>query len=145
VSFSSGDKKNLTKMLLRPLGTTEVKQKFEALLNDFQPDIVHLNNIHTHLSPVLAEIAHKKQIKVIWTLHDYKLLWPRYDCLKEGKACHLCFSNKFNVVKYKCMKNNLVASALAYVEAKKWSKEKLEKFTDVFICPSEFMFYFRCP
>jgi glycosyltransferase involved in cell wall biosynthesis len=37
------------------------------------------------------------------------------------------------------MKNNLFASMLAYLEAEKWSKEKLEKYTDVFICPSEFM------
>jgi len=139
VSFSSGNKKNLAKKILRPLVATEVKQKFTALLNDFQPDIVHLNNIHTHLSPVLAEIAHKKQIRVVWTLHDYKLLCPRYDCLRNGKPCCLCFSYKFNVMKYKCMKNNLFASVLAYLEAKKWSKERLEKYTDAFICPSEFM------
>ena len=139
VSFSSSSKKNLAKTVLRPLGATEVKQKFTALLNDFQPDIVHLNNIHTHLSPVLAEIAHKKKIRVIWTLHDYKLLCPRYDCLRNGVSCSLCFSDKFNALKYKCMKNSLFASALAYLEARKWSKAKLEKYTDVFICPSEFM------
>jgi len=139
VSYSSVGGKNLAKVVLRPLGTKDVKQKFTAILNDFQPDVVHLNNIHTHLSPVLAEIAHKKQIRVVWTIHDYKLLCPRYDCLKNGIHCRLCFSNKINVLKYRCMKNSLFASALAYLEAKKWSKEKLEKYTDVFICPSEFM------
>jgi len=139
VSYSSDGGKNLVKAALRPLGTKDVKQKFTALLDDFQPDVVHLNNIHTHLSPVLAEIAYKKQIRVVWTIHDYKLLCPRYDCLKNGVHCRLCFSNKINVLKYKCMKNSLLASALAYLEAKKWSKEKLEKYTDVFICPSEFM------
>jgi glycosyltransferase involved in cell wall biosynthesis len=72
VSYSSGGWKNLSEKFLRPLGTKEVRKKFTALLNDFQPDVVHLNNIHTHLSPVLAEIAHKRQIRVVWTLHDYK-------------------------------------------------------------------------
>ena len=139
VSYSPGDKENLVKTVLRPLGAKEVKQKFTALLNDFQPDVVHLNNIHTHLSPVLAEIAHEKQIRTVWTLHDYKLLCPRYDCLRNGAACRLCFSNKINVLKYKCMKNSLFASTLAYWEAGKWNKNKLEKYTDVFICPSEFM------
>jgi len=139
VSYSLGSKKFPLKTALRPLGAKEVKQKFTALLNDFQPEIVHLNNIHTHLSPVPAEIAHKKQIRVVWTLHDYKLLCPRYDCLRSGMTCRLCFSNKFNALKYKCMKNSLSASILAYAEAKKWNKEKLEKYADVFICPSEFM------
>ena len=46
--------------LLRPFGTNEVKRKFTALLDDFCPDIVHLNNIHSQLSPVIAEIAHQK-------------------------------------------------------------------------------------
>ena len=139
VSYSPDDKKNLVKAVLRPLGEIEVKQKFTALLNDFQPDVVHLNNIHTHLSPVLAEIAYKRQIRIVWTLHDYKLLCPRYDCLRNGAQCQLCFSDNINVLKYKCMKSSLFASTLAYLEARKWSKEKLEKYTNVFICPSGFM------
>jgi len=139
VSYSSGGDKSLMKVVLRPLGAKEVKQKFTMLLNDFQPDVVHLNNIHTHLSPVLAEIAHQKQIRVVWTIHDFKLLCPRYDCLRNGKFCRLCISSTINVLKYRCMKNSLFASALAYLEAVKWNKEKLEKYTDVFICPSEFM------
>jgi len=139
VSYSSGNKKNLIKAVWRPLGSGDVKHKFTALLDDFQPDVVHLNNIHTHLSPVLAEIAYKKQIRVVWTLHDYKLLCPRYDCLRNGIPCRLCFSDKTGVLKHKCTKNSLFASSLAYVEAKKWSREKLEKYTHVFICPSEFM------
>ena len=139
VSYSPGSRKNLVKGVLRPLGENEVKKKFTALLNDFQPDVVHLNNIHTHLSPVLAEIAYKKHIRVVWTLHDYKLLCPRYDCLRNGAGCTLCFSDKIQVLKHKCMKNSLFASTLAYLEAKKWSKGKLEKYTNVFICPSECM------
>ena len=139
VSYSSDRGKNLVKTVLRPLGDTEVKQKFTALLNDFQPDVVHLNNIHTHLSPVLAEIAYKKQIRVVWTMHDFKLLCPRYDCLRNGARCNLCFSNTIHVLKNRCMKNSLFASVLAYLEAKKWNKENLEKYTDAFICPSEFM------
>jgi len=139
VSYSSSSVKNIMKSVLRPLGVREVKQKFTALLDKFQPDIVHLNNIHTHLSPVLAEIAHKKQIRVVWTIHDFKLLCPRYDCMRAGSFCQLCFSNKINVLKYKCMKNSLFASVLAYLEAIKWNKEKLEKYTNAFICPSEFI------
>jgi len=139
VSYSSGRGKNLLKIVQRPLGAADVRKKFTTLLDDFKPDVVHLNNIHTHLSPVLAEIAHKKQIRVVWTLHDYKLVCPRYDCLRNGVGCRLCFSDKINVLKYKCMKNSMFASILAYLEAKKWSKEKLELYTDVFICPSGYM------
>ncbi len=126
--------------LRRPFGTKEVKHKFRALLDDFKPDVVHLNNIHTQLSPVIAEIAHSRNIKVVWTLHDYKLLCPRYDCLRNGKTvCEECFTDKHKVLDYKCMKNSRLASIIAYQEAIKWNRERLEKCTDTFICPSQFM------
>ncbi len=126
---------------MRMFGLGEVKRKFNSLLNDFKPDVVHLNNIHTQLSPVIARLAHERGIKVIWTLHDYKLLCPRYDCLRNGnKICEECFANKHKVLEYKCMKNSKLASMLAYKEAMKWSREKLESYTDTFICPSQFMY-----
>ena len=48
---------NLIPSLLRPFGSAEVRTKFNKLLNDFKPDIVHLNNIHSQLSPILSVLA----------------------------------------------------------------------------------------
>lgn len=140
ISFSISNNSNLFESFIRPFGTSEVKTKFKALLNDFQPDVVHLNNIHTQLSPIVAELAQKYGSKVVWTLHDYKLLCTRYDCLRnDTQVCELCFQNKTNVLKYKCMKNSLVASVIAYLEAVKWNKDTLNKYVDTYICPSVFM------
>lgn len=125
---------------MRPFGTSEVQKKFSTLLDNFQPDIVHLNNIHSQLSPVIAELAYQKGIKVVWTLHDYKLLCPRYDCLRNGEMiCEECFADKHKVLEYKCMKNSRLASFLSYREAVKWNRERLEACIDKFICPSGFM------
>lgn len=138
VKFANGGKG--IDAVMRPFGSKEVVRKFNALLDDFNPDIVHLNNIHSQLSPVVAEIAHRRHIKVVWTLHDYKLLCPRYDCLRNGNIiCEACFNNKWNVLKYRCMKNSCAASVLAYGEAVCWNRERLKKCTDFFICPSQFM------
>ena len=138
--------KNMSKVkaFTRPFGSREVRRKFKSLLNDFQPDVVHLNNIHTQLSPVIAELAHEHGCRVVWTLHDYKLLCPRYDCLREisGKLanCELCFNgNKKACLEYKCMKGSKLASFIGYREAVTWNRERLEKATDVFVCPSQFM------
>lgn len=125
----------------RPFGSQEVKRKFVRLLDDFRPDVVHLNNIHTQLSPVIAELAHRRGIRVVWTLHDYKLLCPRYDCLRGGEeVCEKCFvGDKAPCKAYKCMKGSTLASLIGYEEAVKWNRERLESCTDVFICPSSFM------
>lgn len=138
VRFKPGP--GMLEAFMRPFGTGEVKKKFTALLDDFQPDVVHLNNIHSQLSPVIAELAHQRGISVVWTLHDYKLLCPRYDCLRNGDTvCEACFIDKHKVLEYKCMKNSKVASFLSYREAMKWTRERLESCTDTFIGPSQFM------
>lgn len=134
---------NMSKLMAftRPFGSSEVKAKFNKLLDDFKPEIVHLNNIHTHLSPIIAELAHNRGIKVVWTLHDYKLLCPRYDCLRNGNdICELCFNeDKSSCKTYKCMKGSTLASLIGYKEATTWNRRRLEACTDVFICPSKFM------
>jgi len=139
VDYSKGSIINRIKQITRPLNSFEVRKKFNQFLLDYQPDIVHLNNIHSQLSPVLAELAHKRNIPVVWTLHDYKLLCPRYDCMRNGKPCELCFDKKKNVIKYNCMKGSKIASVLAYAEAVYWNQLKIEKYTNIFICPSKFL------
>lgn len=135
--------KNMSKLMAftRPFGSHEVKSTFKKLLDDFKPDVVHLNNVHTQLSPVMAELAHQRGIKVVWTLHDYKLLCPRYDCLKNGNTiCETCFNgDKKACLDNKCMKGSKLASFIGYKEAVTWNRERLEACTDVFICPSQFM------
>ena len=139
VSFDGGMSKQW-QALQRTLGRGDVRERFEAVLDDFKPDVVHLHNIHSYLSPVVGELAHKRGIRVVWTLHDYKLLCPRYDCLRGGKPCEKCLtSSKLNVLTHRCMKGSLPASGVAWLEAMKWNRRRLERNTDLFICPSQFM------
>lgn len=144
---------NMWKAFMRPMGTNDVKLKIEALINDFHPDVMHLGNIHSQLSPILAEVAHNHAIRVVWTLHDYKLLCPRYDCLQpNGSICEECFSpnrlsidnnkkipNPTTCLKHRCIKNSLLASFIGWAEMKKWNHDCLTLITDRWICPSNFM------
>lgn len=139
VTFGGG-MSNQWRALQRTLGRGDVRERFEAVLDDFKPDVVHLHNIHSYLSPVVGELAHKRGIRVVWTLHDYKLLCPRYDCLLGSQPCEKCFNGaKHNVLTHKCMKGSLPASGVAWFEALKWNRRTLVKNTDMFICPSQFM------
>ena len=54
VSFSSISLSGKIKAARRILWGTGVRSGFEKILDSFQPDIVHLNNIHSYLSPVVA-------------------------------------------------------------------------------------------
>ena len=140
VNFGSKAPFKLLSAVRRPFGVNEVKAKWNKLLKDFQPDIVHLHNIHSQLSPLIAQEAKKQNIPVIWTLHDYKLLCPAYTFMdNNGKVCEDCLQAPKAVIKKQCIKGSKLASYLGYFEAKKWNKEKLQFYTDSFISPSKFL------
>jgi glycosyltransferase involved in cell wall biosynthesis len=139
VNFSSSGFSGKTSSVIRIFHSSETAHKFKRLLDDFRPDVVHAHNIHSYISPLVVEIAHKKGIRVVWTLHDYKLICPTYTCLRNGKICEACFRDKSNVFKYKCMKNSRLAGLLAWMEAGYWNREKLSAVTDLFISPSLFL------
>lgn len=132
-----GNKLNAAKRLM---GWGDIKASFNKILDDFKPDIVHLHNIHSYLSPMLAKLAKRRGCRVVWTLHDYKLVCPSYACLLYGKPCEKCIGRgKMQVLKNRCMKGSLAASAMAYIEALKWNRNVLDRYADAFICPSQFM------
>ncbi|MBN1181908.1 MAG: glycosyltransferase [Bacteroidales bacterium] len=139
IDFNKRSLRSFISLLVRPFGSSEVSVKFTRLINDFKPDIVHLNNIHSQLSPVIALISHKYNIPVVWTLHDYKLICPAYLLLSNGKPCVACLDNKWSVVKKRCIKNNWLASLVAYWEARYWNSSRLSEITDRFISPSNFL------
>ena len=122
VSFFHSSISGRLKAALRVFGVG-IKENYKKILDEFQPDIVHLNNIHSYLSPIVAKLSYERGIKVIWTIHDYKLICPTYSCLYKKVPCEACFSNKANVIFRKCMKNNLFASFLAWGEAVYWNKK----------------------
>ncbi len=139
VDFNKRNFNSLISLLERPFGSPEVRRKFSRLIRDFNPDVIHLNNIHSQLSPVLALMGHRNNIPVVWTLHDYKLICPAYLLLNRGKICESCLESKWSVVRKKCIKSNFLASIVAYFEAQYWNTPKLNRITDLFISPSNFL------
>ena len=132
---------NMTKLdaFTRPFGARQVMKGFSRLMDDFKPEVVHLNNIHTQLSPVIAKIAHEKGARVVWTLHDTKLVCPCYTCTRDGKWCTECFTDKKAVIRHRCMPGGLPGAVIGYLEAQKWNKEVLQEYVDLFLPPSKFM------
>lgn len=139
INFKKKNIANLIAGIFRPFGVPEVKYKWNQLLNDFEPDIIHCHNIHSQLSPVIAKIAKKKKIPIVWTLHDYKILCPAYVLRRGANICEACISSKINVIKHKCIKKSSLASIIGYLESKYWNSTKLQCYTDIFIAPSNFI------
>lgn len=52
------------------------KKIIEDIIRDFQPDVIHTNNLY-EISPVMWKVAKKHNIKLVHTVRDYTLLCPK--------------------------------------------------------------------
>ncbi len=98
----------------------EAEKKMNQLLNEFQPDIVHLHNIYHQLSPSILRPIRRCGIPVVMTLHDYKLISPNYSLFVRGKVWEGAKDGAYwKCVRDRCVKNSraksIVCSAEAYI------------------------------
>lgn len=73
----------------------EAKKKFAALVEQERPDIVHIHNIYHHISPSILDVCKKKNIPVVQTVHDYKLVCPNYKLFAAGRIDEGCLKGNY--------------------------------------------------
>ncbi len=120
----------------------EAYRKFLSLLKAESPDIVHLNNINFQITPSVIFAARKRDIPVVWTMHDPQLVCPCHRLYIEhlGKVCTMCIKGDIiNCVKNRCFKGSWLRSYIGYLESKKYYRSDIYNYVSKFICPSRFM------
>ena len=99
----------------------EAKRKFEALLEEFQPDVIHLNLVHRQLTFSILDAPYLKKhhVPVVYTAHDYSLICPVYTMINgKGEICDACIHGDYShVLKNVCTKGSKAKSGLSYMEA----------------------------
>ena len=121
----------------------EAKRKFDALLEEFKPDVIHMNNVHRQLTLSILDAPYLKKhhVPVVYTAHDYILLCPAYTMVNgRGEVCDACLDKHFmHAVKNACVKGSHAKSALASMEAEFLKLHHSYDKIDLIIAPSEFM------
>jgi glycosyltransferase involved in cell wall biosynthesis len=96
----------------------EAQKKLKQLLQDFPADVAHLHCIYHHLSPSIIPTLRDAGVPVVMTAHDLKIACPAYKMLNETGICEKCKGgNLLNVVKHRCVRDSLAASAIVMVES----------------------------
>ena len=146
LDFSAGIPRNLHAPL-RIIYNGQARRKIRAVLEDFRPDAVHLNNIHFHLTPsVILEIARYRretgrQVRIVYTAHDYQLVCPSHGLFDRNfQVCEKCLQGNYtHCLRTKCMKNSYLKSFLAMADAYFWKYNPAYDQIDAIICPSRFL------
>ena len=56
----------------------EAYKKIGKVLDNFKPDIVHMNNINFQLTPSIIYAIKKRNIPLVQTVHDYQMICPNH-------------------------------------------------------------------
>lgn len=123
--------------------SNEAKRKFNELLEDFKPDVIHLNLVHRQLTFSILDAPYLKThiVPVIYTAHDYIPVCPACTMLDgAGNVCDDCLSGDFSAcTRKRCVKSSKAKSLLATEEAKFLHRHGSYNKIDRIIAPSEFM------
>ena len=120
----------------------EAKKKLGKVLDDFKPDIVHMNNINFQLTPSIIYAVKRRNIPLVQTVHDYQMICPNHllYSFNETKPCERCIKgSKLNCFKHSCIHGSKVKSLIGAIEAKLYSILKTYKKVDLYVCPSRFL------
>ena len=140
VENSDMNSKNVFKALA-VIYSKKNKKAMEKALDDFKPDIVHLNNFQRQLSASIIKPIKKRNIPIVFTAHDLQAICPAIVMLdNEKNICDKCIKGKYiNCIKGKCVKNSSLKSLLGAIEGKYYRDNKIyTKQINKIITPSEF-------
>ena len=115
-------------------------KKMQEAIDDFKPDIVHLNNFQRQLSASIVDCCKKNNIPMVLTAHDMQAICPASAMLYKGEICEDCIKNGYSsCIKKSCIKGSKMKSILGVLEAKYYRKNNIYSKIDFIITPSEFL------
>ena len=148
MDFHGGSKLSKLTYPVKTIYSSEARKKIRLVLDDFQPDVVHLNNFNYQLTPsMILEIVKwrkkaGKKCKIIFTAHDYQLVCPNHmlNNPNSHKNCEKCLGGHYmNCIKGKCIHGSTAKSVIGALEAYFWKYAGTYRYIDTMICCSQFM------
>ncbi len=120
----------------------ESYRKIGKVLDDFKPDVVHMNNINFQLTPSIIYAVKKRGIALVQTVHDYQMICPNHLLYNfdKNEPCEKCLGGSYiNCIKNRCIHSSRIKSILGVIEAKLYRFLGTYKKVDLYICPGSFL------
>lgn len=91
----------------RMIWSHETHQSFAAILDANRPDLVHVHNTFMVISPSIYSACSERDIPVVQTLHNFRLLCPASSLFRDGVVCEECVDQGlFRSVLHGCYRNS---------------------------------------
>ena len=115
--------------------------EIQEVIRNFRPDIMHVHNYWLVLTPSIFASAKKCGVPTVLTLHNYRLICPGGQFLRNNKICELCLDGSpLRAILYCCYPGGSILKSLLsvrlYLETRK--RKYLSSVLDAYIALSDF-------
>lgn len=133
---------------IKTIYSSEARKQIRKVLDDFKPDVCHINNFNYQLTPsiILEIVKWRKEegnnCRIVYTAHDSQLVCPMH--LMQNpitkQPCTKCLGGHYkNCIKGRCIHGSFAKSVIGYIEATYWNARNTYKYFDAVISPSYFL------
>lgn len=120
--------------------STDSYRQIRQFIRREHPDIAHFHNTLPLISPAAYYACQDEGVPVVKTLHNYRLVCPGGNFIREGRVCKECLHHGlWHGIKYGCYRNSrLQTAALANMVLLHQRRGTWEKQVDIYIALTEF-------
>jgi len=118
----------------------EARRNMAHLIEDADPDICHIHNIYSQISPSILDALKERGIPVVMTVHDQHLISPQYNVWVESFGKDYSKVGIIRGTLSRFHKHSYLAS-FAQVASYKFQRARrvYEKNVDLFLPPSQYL------
>ena len=88
------------------------RSELRKYVRQIRPDVVHVHNTFSMLSPSVYGACKSEGVPVVQTLHNYRFFCPGALFLRDGKPCEDCVDRSLlQSIRHRCYRGSLAATA----------------------------------
>jgi glycosyltransferase involved in cell wall biosynthesis len=91
----------------------EAARDVGRLVDDFDPDVVHVHTPFPLMSPAVFRAAHRRGVPTLTTLHSYRYSCIAGTCVRDDRICEDCVGSRTKLpgLRHRCYHDSYGASA----------------------------------
>lgn len=91
----------------------KTKKEIEKIITSNNIDIVHVHNTLPLISPSIYSVCKKHNLKIVQTLHNYRLVCPAATLVRGNNICEDCINKGLScAIKNKCYRNSRIQTII---------------------------------
>lgn len=120
----------------------DVVRELKRIIRERRPDVAHVHNVFSVLSPAVYRVLHDSGVPVVQTLHNYRLICPNARLSRDARPCTLCVRRAlaWPALRYRCYQGRFSSSlglmGVLFIHRvlKTWARK-----VDLFLTPSDYV------